>query len=590
MAGTRSTGGIEASYTVNTAAADAAMQQAAQVMQYAAAQAQQTGSAFGGVGTAAATQTVSVTKAAQALGHYAATSQQAAAAARQAATATNQINAGMAGVGRVSGSTANRLMAVGNVLDDLQYVGQQGLRPIINNLIQIAPAAGIAVLGFELIRRNWGLVEHALAGTEAGAMLDLLTSKVHDLGESLGLVKTEAEQAAEAIKEEIKAAADLVPGRAQSERGGAFREAVAQAGGSGALADQMFTAQYGNDRPNAEVEASVRESNRKRIEQALKGDQQAIDQIINTVGGTLGANYTAALPETKQAAADAQRRAEEAAAEREKIAEDRRKRTEAEQQRLAEQAAAGYRDEFRRRESTAGAMGPDLPATDRRAIMHGQLRDRLTASGLSTEDANAVASQALDKLASDLDATVRERMAGGMSRSEALGSLAEEDRRRQQAEAERARSEALQLAGERAPNLDRQAATTYDNAVRLNGADPRAAGEVIGRGVTAELQRRGLSEDQAKAAAGQYVADARDATSMNLFQMLNDPERFAKMAGQVKGPEVFNAESLYARVQAGVGGPEDKAEKTIREIANGNRILSRIESTLEDVGFGARAQ
>jgi DNA-binding ferritin-like protein len=46
----------------------------------------------------------------------------------------------------------------GYFLDDLQYVGEQGLRPILNNLMQIAPALGIVTLaGDQLIRQMGGL-------------------------------------------------------------------------------------------------------------------------------------------------------------------------------------------------------------------------------------------------------------------------------------------------------------------------------------------------------------------------------------------------------------------------------------------------
>ena len=529
-----------------------------------------------------------------------------AAKSAMAATATSRINAGMAGVGRASGAAGYRIMQLGQTMDDLQYVGEMGIRPIINNIMQIAPAAGIALIGINQIINNWDQVREIFRDTAVGDALDTIGEKADELGRKFGLIRDKVKDSADAIKEGMSSAADTIDavGAAGSgDRGGAVRDAIAQAGGGAAFRQRLIAEEVARIGPEA-ANREFRQADGKTLTgrqlseakingimaNALKGDESAIRNLTDMAGGNFGANYTAALPETKQAAADAQRRAEEAAAEREKIAEDRRKRTEAEQQRMAEQAAAGFRPEYIRRESAAGAMGPDLPAADRRAIMHGQLRDRLTASGLSTEDANAAATGALDKLAAELDTTVREKMAGGLSRSEALGSLAEQDRLRQQAEAERARSEALQLAGERAPNLVRQAATAFDNSVRLNGADPRATGEILGRQITAELQRRGLSAEQARTAAGQYVGDAQQSTGMKLFDMLNDPEKFAKLAGQMKGPEVFSAESLYARVQAGVGGPEDKAEQQIRAIANGNQILARIETAIEDAGFGARAQ
>lgn len=52
--------------------------------------------------------------------------------------------------------SGNKLLQLGNTVDDLQYVGEMGLRPIINNVMQIAPAVGIALIAVEMLRKKFG--------------------------------------------------------------------------------------------------------------------------------------------------------------------------------------------------------------------------------------------------------------------------------------------------------------------------------------------------------------------------------------------------------------------------------------------------
>ena len=77
---------------------------------------------------------------------------------QQQATVTIRVDAAMDRVGRSAGAgfgmASNKLLQFGNVLDDLQYVGEMGLRPIINNIMQISPAVGIPLLAFDQLRKH----------------------------------------------------------------------------------------------------------------------------------------------------------------------------------------------------------------------------------------------------------------------------------------------------------------------------------------------------------------------------------------------------------------------------------------------------
>ena len=71
-----------------------------------------------------------------------------------AAASTSRVNAGMTQGGRGASRFGMQLQVVGQTLDDLQYVGEMGLRPIINNLMQINPLLGTSVLMFDALRRS----------------------------------------------------------------------------------------------------------------------------------------------------------------------------------------------------------------------------------------------------------------------------------------------------------------------------------------------------------------------------------------------------------------------------------------------------
>ena len=51
--------------------------------------------------------------------------------------------------------SGQKLMQLGQTLDDMQYVGEQGLRPIINNVMQLSPVLGTAMIAVQLLYSNW---------------------------------------------------------------------------------------------------------------------------------------------------------------------------------------------------------------------------------------------------------------------------------------------------------------------------------------------------------------------------------------------------------------------------------------------------
>jgi hypothetical protein len=97
-----------------------------------------------------------------------------------------------------AGIASHKVMALGQTLDDLQYVGEQGLRPIINNVMQLSPVLGMAMIGVQLLYSNWDNLSKLLGQghvkTQAEEMEELgkKTSKTAD--ETLRLAKAERER------------------------------------------------------------------------------------------------------------------------------------------------------------------------------------------------------------------------------------------------------------------------------------------------------------------------------------------------------------------------------------------------------------
>jgi hypothetical protein len=91
-----------------------------------------------------------------------------------AATATYAVATATNEVGAAFSVNGNKLQVFAQGLDDLQYVPEQGLRPILNNLIQISPVLGIVALGVSVVYSHFedlaGLFGQGATRTEAEEM------------------------------------------------------------------------------------------------------------------------------------------------------------------------------------------------------------------------------------------------------------------------------------------------------------------------------------------------------------------------------------------------------------------------------------
>jgi hypothetical protein len=89
----------------------------------------------------------------------------------QAQAALAKLNATGGGGGAKVGGP---LWSLGHTLDDLQYVGEQGLRPIINNLMQIHPAVGVAAIAIDQLIKHWEDLKDSVV---KGGFIDEMTKQ-----------------------------------------------------------------------------------------------------------------------------------------------------------------------------------------------------------------------------------------------------------------------------------------------------------------------------------------------------------------------------------------------------------------------------
>ena len=107
--------------------------------------------------------------------------------AMAADTAAEATTANVDAIGKSGMNSAYKMMQLGQTLDDLQYVGEMGLRPIINNVMQLDARMGIALIVVQSLINAFGeqLVEavtgYAAEAEKAKTETEKLTEKIEQL-------------------------------------------------------------------------------------------------------------------------------------------------------------------------------------------------------------------------------------------------------------------------------------------------------------------------------------------------------------------------------------------------------------------------
>jgi hypothetical protein len=156
-----------------------------------------------------------------------------AANAQQYARTAAAIGAANQQIGGGFGMSAYKLQVFAQGLDDLQYVGQMGLQPILNNVVQLSPAIGVALIAGNLLYKNWdsiaALWRKGETLSEADRM-EALEHATHKTAEQTRQLKEYKEQIAELDK------LNALKSDETRDRGAAVQKAIGEAGPGAAQA------------------------------------------------------------------------------------------------------------------------------------------------------------------------------------------------------------------------------------------------------------------------------------------------------------------------------------------------------------------
>lgn len=293
------------------------------------------------------------------------------------------------------GDMSNKLQVFGQGLDDLQYVAEQGLRPIIGNLMQMSPIIGIAAIGVNLLWNNWDklgdLLGEGHTETEAERMERLEKATNRTVEETRELNKHKR------IQGDIEAAI-AAQSKEQKEAASGVSGVLGVVGGEQAVKD-LTAALIAMDKSitpdsNPDWVASHTEALRHQAEAlygaASAGNIQAANAIRETLTGTNAGRNSVTGQTLAQGDADVRRKA--VAAEEQKVLDAEKARLQAEASKHADDLGSRHGGMY------AGRLG-DRPVE---AIT----RD-LVESGVTEELAGKIAGDVLIKMRDKMDAKIR---------------------------------------------------------------------------------------------------------------------------------------------------------------------------------------
>jgi hypothetical protein len=116
-----------------------------------------------------------------------------------------------------TGASTHKLQVFAQTLDDLQYVPEMGLRPILNNLTQISPALAVLGIGVQAVISNWG----SLIGLMGSGKLETEAAEMERLGKATRMTADEADRLSKLQQQEAGkqlAAGAKTPGRKAEEQ------------------------------------------------------------------------------------------------------------------------------------------------------------------------------------------------------------------------------------------------------------------------------------------------------------------------------------------------------------------------------------
>jgi hypothetical protein len=506
---------------------------------------------------------------------------------------TGALRGEMTETGRSASAFGHKLMVVGQTLDDLQYVGQMGIRPIIGNLMQFSAALGIVLIVGNLVYSNWdklmSLFGTGKVRTEAEEMEELARKTKLTAEETARLTRYKKEQASiEAIRGDSDAKSESVR---------AFEELVRnQNTESDSLAERLARRRI----EGGKVNAYLTEEEQRALQTGVRSKGKLFglfDQGLEDVdAGEL--RNTALARARERAERDIGRAAHDLAA-RERLAKElqnidpdlarklrsttpealaKKKRDEEETKKYKEKMEEAEREAqehneavTRRREeeisritSAAGRrlLREELEASEqfgeenydagefrRRKIR--EIEQRLVDTGKDRGEARLLATTAVDRMMTESRRQVTERaMAEGISEEEARARMLDEA---QVTEADRKRREAEDVARSKIVGLDDRLRDELLLA-RGTGADRKQSEAAVAERLVVELKRQGISEEEARLIAPDMVREASRRLEEEAFTV-------GRRTDQAKAPELLAADAMLRSVQQAVGSSDPQKQQ-----------------------------
>lgn len=527
------------------------------------------------------------------------------AAMARAVTSTNQVVAGMNGIGVSANQAAYKLQIIGQGLDDLQYVGSMGLRPIINNLMQLSAPLGIAAIGINLLYTNWSSIATLFGSgstkTEAERMDDLAKATNKTVQETRDLLeyKTKMSQI-EAMK----------GGKSEAVKGqeGAVQKAIDESGGAESMIDALVSIRgtgaekldpnnpayqerekkkkeaadlhkdikagvYGEDTASAYQQLEIineqikqayqdqrkamiarAEGDLRRAKHGAEGKDAQREAELGVLIGEVEKNPKAfakgTLDELKAARPSTRAAGERAALEHEaaeNMAEFDAK--------TAKEKEAKAKERQQKANTEADALAHDLQGRFEAGggtMGRDAIKDALVTSGKTEQEADAWADAILTSLTKAFDKKVRARsLASGLGLGDAKAELMAESDEKKFKDVEAKAGKAASAARKMMPDVDKATETGLMLGQLNNG---KFADVVAGLAASLEqkLLEKGMDPEQAKAASKKIVAEDVDKLDAKVRQ--NDVTR-----KPLKAPEVVGSAEFRNKVQA--GGFDDTNKK-----------------------------
>lgn len=502
---------------------------------------------------------------------------------------------------RGAGRLGNRLMVIGQTLDDLQYVPEMGLRPIINNLMQISPAAGVAAIALQTLVKHGAEIKSFGASLADYWGLDETTSKTTALGEAWKGVGSAIKEGAnflaglgdgldhmmggKAKREAASVAAFLAEGTdGDKERGRSVAKTIDNYGRKQAVSEMV--------RKRSEIDPSLRDGaegseGRVReesaalvalVERAKKGDRDAISTLEQRMAGTrLGAVAEANSPEAQEQAKAFRKATDEQQ-------QFEQKRIEA-QNRAAREAndKAEKESESRAKDQAKAMQGRfDERALAGSVMSEKEVRDALVASGSSSAEAEAQAPKVASDLAATFDQRVKDnalKQGGGMTWEESRADLAQAEQKKK-ADEEAKRAQQIGADFKRAdPNvakdLERQ---VLGKSLGLAGSMSHA--ETVSA-LAEAMKAKGLGEDDAarRGAAEQMTKDAEAGVAAKVEEGVIAGQDKRPFRTEVFGGGDFNRAVLTASTQGDDPGKQqlDVSKQMLAKLVENVAAINQLD-------------